>query len=131
MSRGSKSVLGKFVLWISAVVFISYGLICLFAPDVPADYAGLTMNNGNAIAEISAMYGGLQTGFGIFCLIAALNPSFHKQGLLLLVLCVGLLALARTYTTLVIPDPVSTYTWGAMIFEFAITTLAALALRKA
>ncbi|MFT6051812.1 MAG: hypothetical protein ACI9B9_001455 [Halioglobus sp.] len=131
MSMESESVLGKFVLWVSAVVFISYGLICLFAPEVPAGYAGLTLNNGNAIAEISAMYGGLQTGFGIFCLIAALKPNFYKPGLALLVLCVGLLALARTYTTLVIPDPVSTYTWGAMIFEFAIATLAALALRKA
>jgi hypothetical protein len=64
MNMESKSVLGKVVLWVSAVSFISYGLICLFSPDVPARYAGLNMTNGNAIAEIGAMYGGLQTGFG-------------------------------------------------------------------
>ncbi len=124
-------MLGKVVLWVSAFSFISYGLISLFSPDVPAHYAGLSMTNGNAIAEIGAMYGGLQTGFGLFCLLAALNPNFYKPGLVLLVLCIGSLALARTFSTVMITDPVSSYTWGAMIYEFATAILAALALKKA
>ena len=123
-------MLGKTVLWVSGVIFIAYGLICLVAPDVPAGYAGLNMSDGNAMAEISAMYGGLQTGFGIFCLLAALNPNFYKPGLVLLVLCIGSLALVRISSTLLIGDPVSSYTWGAMTYEFATTALAALALRK-
>jgi len=130
MNMESKSMLGKVVLWISAVSFTSYGLVCLLSPEVPAGYAGLKMVNGNAIAEIGAMYGGLQTGFGLFCLLGALNHSFYKQGLVLLVLCIGSLALARLFSTLVITDPVSGYTWGAMIYEFVTATLAALALRK-
>jgi hypothetical protein len=130
MNMESESVLGKVVLWFSAGIFISYGLTCLFLPDVPARYAGLNMTNGNAIAEISAMYGGLQTGFGLFCLLGALNHNFYKSGLVLLVLCIGSLALARIFSTLVITDPVSAYTWGAMIYEFATAILAALALRK-
>ena len=130
MNMESKSVLGKIVLWVSSFSFISYGLICLFSPDVPAHYAGLNMTNGNAIVEIGAMYGGLQTGFGLFCLLAALNSNFYKPGLVLLVLCIGTLALARIYSTLIITDPVSAYTWGAMIYEFATAILAALALRK-
>lgn len=123
-------MLGKIVLWVSSFSFISYGLICLFSPDIPAHYAGLNMTNGNAIVEIGAMYGGLQTGFGLFCLLAALNSNFYKPGLVLLVLCIGSLALARIYSTLIITDPVSAYTWGAMIYEFATAILAALALRK-
>ena len=126
----SKSVLGKIVLWVSAVIFTSYGLTCLFSPDVPARYAGLIMSNGNAIAEITAMYGGLQTGFGLFCLLAALNPNFYKPGLVLLVFCVGSLALGRLYSTVLITDPVTAYTWGAMTYEFATAILATLALRK-
>lgn len=126
-----RPVLGKVVLWVSAVVFVSYGLVCLISPEVPASYAGLTMNNGNAVAEISAMYGGLQTGFGVFCLLAAINPSFHRSGLVLLVLCIGSLAIARTYSALVITDPVSAYTWGAIIYEFTTAALAALALKRA
>ena len=123
-------MLGKVVLWVSTLIFVSYGLTCLFSPDVPAQYAGLRMTNGDAIAEISAMYGGLQTGLGLFCLLAALNPNFYKTGLVVLIFCIGSLALARLYSTLLITDPVSAYTWGAMTYEFATTILAALALRK-
>jgi hypothetical protein len=126
----SESVLGKIVIWVSAVTFISYGLTCLFSPDVPAQYAGLSMTNGDAIAEIGAMYGGLQTGLGLLCLLAALNPSFYKTGLVVLVFCIGSLALARLYSTLLITDPVSIYTWGAMTYEFFTAILAALALKK-
>ena len=119
---------GKIILWISAFIFICYGLTCLVSPEIPAGYAGLSMTNGDAIAEIGAMYGGLQTGFGLFCLLAALKPDYHKSGLILLVLCVGLLALTRLYTTLVASEPVAVYTWGAMAFEFTTATIAAMAL---
>jgi hypothetical protein len=124
-------VLGKIVLWISAIIFISYGLACLASPALPAGYAGLSMTNGDAFAEIGAMYGGLQTGFGVFCLLAALNRDYYKSGLVLLVLCVGSLALGRLYSTTVADDPVAVYTWGAMSFEFITAILAGLALRKA
>jgi hypothetical protein len=124
-------VLGKIILWVSAITFISYGLACLASPALPAGYAGLSMTNGDAFAEIGAMYGGLQTGFGVFCLLAALNRGYYKSGLVLLVLCVGSLALGRLYSTAVADDPVAVYTWGAMSFEFITAILAALALRKA
>jgi hypothetical protein len=52
-------LLGKAVLGISAVVFIGYGFISLLSPAIPAGYAGLSMNNGDAFAEIGAMYGGV------------------------------------------------------------------------
>lgn len=123
-------MLGKFVLWISAIVFTSYGLVCLFAPEVPAGYAGLTITNGDAYAEIGAMYGGLQTGFGLFCLLGALRSSLHKPALALLVMVFGSLALGRMYSTITVADPVGGYTWGAMIYEFATAILAALSLRK-
>ncbi|MEH6581574.1 MAG: DUF4345 family protein [Halioglobus sp.] len=122
---------GKIILWISAIIFISYGLTCLYSPDIPAAYAGLSMTNGDAFVEIGAMYGGLQTGFGLFCLLAALKPDYHKSGLILLVLCVGGLALTRLFTTLIVSEPVAVYTWGAMAYEFATATLAAVALKRA
>ena len=124
-------MLGKIILWISAIIFISYGLTCLYSPDIPAGYAGLSMTNGDAFVEIGAMYGGLQTGFGLFCLLAALNPDYQKSGLILLVLCIGSLALTRFYTTLIVSEPVAIYTWGAMAYEFSTALLAAVALRKA
>ena len=123
-------MLGKIILWISGVVFIAYGLACFFAPALPAGYAGLDMTNGDAFAEIGAMYGGLQAGFGLFCVLAALKPEYTRAGLMLLVICIGLLAVGRLYSTLTGPGDVGFYTWGAMAYEFATATLAAVALRK-
>lgn len=123
-------MLGKIVLWLSAAVFIGYGVVCFFAPSVPASYAGMALNSGDAVAEIGAMYGGLQTGFGVFCLLAAINPAFYRAGLVLLVICIGLLALGRLYSTVVGAEPVGVYTWGAMAFEITIAALAAVALRQ-
>jgi hypothetical protein len=125
-----KNVLGKVILWISAFVFTSYGLVCLFAPELPADYAGLAITSGDAYAEIGAMYGGLQTGFGIFCLLGAMRIDFFRPALTSLVLLVGGLAVARLYFTASGIEPVSGYTYGALVFEFATAIVAALGLRK-
>ena len=124
-------MLGKVILWISAIVFIPYGLLCLFNPALPAGYASLTIASGDAYAEIGAMYGGLQAGFGVFCLLGALRKNFFRPALTSLVLLVGGLALARLYSTATSNDPVGSYTWAAMAYEFTTATLAGLALRKA
>ena len=123
-------MLGKIILWVSAFMFVGYGLACFFAPGLPAGYAGLVISNGDAFAEMGAMYGGLQTGFGLFCAIAALKPEHYRSGLLLLVVAIGLLAVGRLYSTLVGAGEVGFYTWGAMGYEFATAILAAIALRK-
>ena len=123
-------MIGKFILWLSAIAFIGYGLVCFFSPGVPTAYAGLTMTNGDAFAEIGAMYGGLQTGFGLFCLLAALRQEYFRAGLVVLVLCIGLLALARLYSTLTGDEAVAGYTYGAMGYEFFTALLAGFALFK-
>lgn len=123
-------LLGKSLLGVSALIFISYGLVSLVSPAVPSGLAGLVMSNGDAFAEIGAMYGGLQTGVGLFCLLALLKPDFYRAGLVLLVLGIGTLALARLISLLMTTDTVTAYTYGAMVYEFATATLAAAALLK-
>lgn len=117
-------LLGKIVLAISALVFIVYGLVSLISPAIPAGFAGLTMNNGDAFAEIGAMYGGLQTGLGLFCAAAFFNPEFYRSGLMLLILAIGTLALARFVSLLMAQDPVTSYTYGALGYEIVTATLA-------
>jgi|TARA_B110000263_G_C15035669_1_gene386197 hypothetical protein len=121
---------GKTVLGVSALVFIGYGLVSLASPGIPAGFAGLVMSNGDALAEIRAMYGGLQTGVGLFCAMALLKPEFYRAGLTLLVLVIGTLALARLTSLLIGPDSVTTYTYGALGYEFTTAVVALVALLR-
>lgn len=115
-----------------ALVFIGYGLACIADPVLPARLAGLTISNGDAYAEMSAMYGGLQSGVGLFCLLAAFQRKLESPTLLLLVLGIGLLAAARGLGALRSDDLLTTYTWGALAFETFVTGVSAtLFLRRA
>ena len=125
---------GKTILAISALVFIGYGLVSLISPAIPAGYAGLIIDSGDGYAEITAMYGGLQTGLGLFCAMALLKPDYYRPALMALVFVLGPLALARSFSLLAIPESMSgtvtTYTIGAMAFEYAVVFLAIVALYK-
>ena len=123
-------MLGKLLLWFSAVSFAAYGLMCLVDPGLPARYAGLDILSGDGYSELGAMYGGLQTGYGFFCLLGALRKDLHRPALMSLVLLLGGLALGRLYSTLTGADAVGSYTYGAMAFEFTMAVLAVIALRK-
>jgi len=122
-------LLGKTVLWISALLFIGYGLTSLFSPEIPAGFAGLEIANGDAFAEIGAMYGGLQTGIGLLCLLAALRPTHYTSGLMILAIGVGMLAAARLYSSLIAPEPIGAYTIGALCYELGTAVLAGVALK--
>ena len=123
-------ILGKTILGVSALVFIAYGLVSLISPAIPAGLAGLDMSNGDAFAEIGAMYGGLQTGLGLFCALAFFKPEFYRAGLALLTIGIGTLALARLFSMLMATDAVTAYTYGALIYEFATAALATTALLR-
>ena len=122
-------MLGKGILWISALLFIGYGLVSFFFPEIPAGLVDLKITNVDAAAEIRAIYGGLQTGIGLFCLLAAVNSDLYRAGLMLLVLGIGALALGRLYSILTTVDSVTAYTNGALLFELTIAVLAAIALK--
>lgn len=122
---------GKSILWVSAIVFITYGAVSLIAPEIPAGFAGLVISNGNAYAEIAAMYGGLQTGVGLFCLMAALRADLYKAGLALLATAIGALAIARLIGVVATAEPVTLYSYGALVYEFATATIAAMAFKRA
>ena len=123
-------LLGKSILGISTIAFIGYGLASLLSPAIPAGFTGLVMSNGDAFAEVGAMYGGLQTGIGLFCGLALLKPEFYRSGLALLVLAIGALALARLVSILASPDPVTAYSYGALAYELITVLVTLLAFSK-
>ena len=123
-------LLGKIILLVSALVFTAYGLVSLISPATPAGFAGLLMTNGDAFTEIGSMYGGLQTGIGLYCALAAFRTEFYRPGLALLAIAIGALALARLISIFLAPDPVSAYSLGAFAYELLTALLASIALLK-
>ncbi|EAQ96388.1 DUF4345 family protein [Congregibacter litoralis] len=114
-----------------AFIFAAYGVACILDPSLPARLAGLQITNGDGYAEMSAMYGGLQTGVGVFCLLGAFRSSMERSVLLLLVLGIGLLAATRALGALRTEEVLTVYTWGALAFETFVTAAAAALLSRA
>lgn len=123
-------MLGKIVLWATAIIFIGYGLVCFFDPQIPAAYSGLGLGSADSRIETAAMYGGFQAGLGLFCLIAALRPEYSEAGLLLIICAIGGLAITRGISFALTSDPVTSYTYGALGFEALTAILAAIAFFK-
>ena len=114
-----------------ALVFIGYGIACALDPDLPARLAGLEILSGDGYAEMGAMYGGLQTGVGVFCLLAAIRARLTESALLLLVIGIGFLAALRGASALRSDELLTAYTWSALAFETFVTAAsAALLLRE-
>ncbi len=123
-------MLEKSLLSVSGLIFIAYGVACFINPELPAALSGLTIDSGDGFAELGAMYGGLQFGVGVFCLMCAVIPVYTRAGLLLLLLGIGCLALARLVSAWDADWMVGGYTWGALVFELLVAGLAALALKR-
>ena len=113
-----------------ALVFIAYGLACAWDPTLPARLAGLSILSADGYAEMGAMYGGLQTGVGLFCLMGVINPQLLRPVLVLLVLSIGPLAAMRGLSALRADDAIGSYTYGALIFESLVTAISALLVRR-
>ena len=123
-------MLGKIILWVSTLAFVSYGVMCLIDPTLPAEMAGLAILSGDGLAELGAMYGGLQTAYGVFCLLGAVGADLYRPALTSLVLMMGGLAIARLYTAVMLDGGLGGYTYGALAFEFSIAILSFIALKK-
>lgn len=120
----------KIFLWLNALVFIGYGLVCLASPSVVADQTGMVLATGVASAEVRAMYGGLQTAVGLLALLGAVRPAMRATVLLVLGVLFFGLASGRAIGVLVETDP-GTYNVAAMIFEAVFGALALTLLSRA
>jgi hypothetical protein len=107
-------------LGIQALIFIAYGLYCLVQPQMLEGAAGITAMTITGVIELQAMYGGLQTGVGVLCGLAAFVERFRQGALLALLFIFAGLAVTRVSLALVHGD-FSNYTLFAMILESANT----------
>ena len=111
----------RILLGANGATFALYGLVCVFSPEIVGKSAGMELPSPGSLTEVVAMYGGLQAGIGLVFLSAALRPVRVEDGLRLMVVLLGSLALARTVGLLAYGF--SAYNVGALVYE----SLAALA----
>ena len=74
------------VLIIPGALFIVYGAMCWYNPELPAEYAGLWVAHHNGLAELAAMYGGLQLCLGSIIFLSGILKGYLRPGLWLLMM---------------------------------------------
>ncbi len=116
----------KLLLLITGIVFLGYGLLCAIAPAYPAEFIGYHLDFGGTTVEVVAMYGGLQIGLGITYIVAAAKSDFTVQGLKLLLIILGSVAIGRFFGLIV--HGVDGYNIAALFYELTTIGLAISAL---
>jgi hypothetical protein len=68
-------------LVLSALLWLPYGLYCLFVPGSLAGMAGVVASTPTGTTELRAMYGGLQAAIGLLALAGALRGGLTRTAL--------------------------------------------------
>lgn len=119
--------LARFVLIFTGLSFFGYAIACFIYPvEVVGRFTGYGLDAAAGLVEARAMYGGLQAGFGLFCLLAGFRREWTQAALTAIALVMGGLVLARS-AAMGLHGVVGAHR-GAAIFEGINTTLALLAL---
>jgi hypothetical protein len=110
-------------LGISTLVWLGYGLYCLFDPGYLAEAAAVAAGSATGTTEIRAMYGGLQAGVGVIALGGLLRENLVRPALFALAVLTTGLFVARLLGAL-IDASWTGYTIGALGFELASAVIA-------
>ncbi len=119
----------RIFLGINAILWLSYGIFCLFQPGFLAEAAGVAATSTAGTIELRAMYGGVQSAIGVLCGLAALRDGLQRPALVGLAFVTGGLFLGRI-TGVVAAGEVSSYTAMALGLEISLASLATWFLSK-
>jgi len=90
----------KWLVVLSGMGFLGYGIAFLIAPEATLAGAGLQLSGTGAAVELRAFYGGLELGLGLWLVFAGANDKLLRPALWLTLAsnagigCSRLLALA-------------------------------------
>lgn len=116
-------------LALSALVWLPYGLFCLFNPGFLTEAAGVSATSATGTTELRAMYGGLQAAVGLFAGAALVRPDLVRAALTMLLFLTAGLGGARITGVLLDGGP-SAYTVCAVAFELTCAGVAFVLLRR-
>lgn len=100
----------------NAVVWLPYGLLCLFVPSILEGYATVVAGSATGTTEIRAMYGGLEAAIGCFAVAALVRDELAPAFVAAAVFLCGGLFLGRM-VGVVADGGLTGYTYGALAFE--------------
>lgn len=95
----------RWLLGITAVVFVALGLNGLFNPVGHLAPYGLELATPGWLGEVRANYGGMHLGIGLLFALAAVRAEWQRTGLAVLLAFLGGLAVGRTLSVLVDGTP--------------------------
>lgn len=98
------------------MVWLPWGLICIFDTTYIKDIIGVTSVNATGNTDLRAMYGGVQFAVGSMAVSALYNQRHFRSFVYALAFLGCGLALSRSYG-LLIDDSGTPYTWGVLGFE--------------
>ena len=123
-----KTTMTRLFLGVTGLAFAGYGLMCLFVPAVVGEAAQLGLASETAVAEVRAMYGGLQLALGVLSLLAVLRPALEKTALLSLCFVFAGLAGGRLFAIVLASDP-GAYNYAAFGYEAVSVSIASALVR--
>lgn len=118
----------RILLLVLAVGWTPYGMYCLAFPEFLGPIAGVEATTATGLAELRAMYGGLQIAVGLAALAGFLRSDYIERALWVQVVAVGGIGSGRLVGLMAGGD-VSGYTLGALAFEWLTLALCIAALR--
>lgn len=84
------------LLWITAALFMAFGLGFAFAPEALADLvAGDAPSVASAVTDMRATYGGVAIGLGLFYGMCARRPEWVRLGLIASLIVVASIGATR------------------------------------
>jgi hypothetical protein len=118
----------KIFLGLTGLMFVGYGLLCLFVPATVAEATGLEAAGDVWNAEARAMYGGLQIAVGLIAGLGAMRDAYRRTALVTLAFLFVGLATGRLLGIALEGEP-GAYNVFAFVYESvsAAITLALLA----
>ena len=110
------------------MVWLPWGLICIFDTRAIAEIIGVTSVNPTGNTDIRAMYGGVQFSIGLMAALALYDRAYFKNLLFTLAFLGSCLALSRSYG-IIVDGSGTLYTWGVVGYEYFVAISAIVWLR--
>ena len=101
----------------TVLVWLPWGLLCVFDTTVIEDVIGVASVTASGNSDLRAMYGGVQTAVGLMAVLALYDRWFFPNLLFTLAIVGACLASSRTYG-LWVDDSSTAYTWGVLAYEY-------------